>query len=75
MQVLVWTEGSGSVIKKNPEVQTMPKRKKKILKVSPVLNKKSIVDLTLNYQTWPHNAIMQLIYDYKHLNSVVLGHV
>lgn len=57
----------------------MPKRKKKqtkkTLKVSPVLNKKSVVDLTLNYQMWPHNAIMQLIYDCKHLNYVLLGHV
>lgn len=62
---------------KNPEFQMMPqrKKKKKSLEVSPVLNKKSIVDLTLYYGMWPHNEIIWLIYDYKHLNYVLLGHV
>lgn len=24
---------------------------------------------------WSHNATIQMIYDYKHLNSILLGHV
>lgn len=72
-----WELGVGNL--KNPEVQMMPKNEKKpnqkIWKHLLVLNKKSIVDLSLNYQMLTHNAIILLINGYNHLNHVLLGHV